>query len=74
MHQHALSVNGKRKNITKEDLHTVGKSMNIKKMDDIINQILEVVKDWKKYALDVGVISHLKNKIQKSLTTHLVKF
>ena len=37
--QHALSVNGKRKNITKNDLLKVAKSMNIKKAEKIISHI-----------------------------------
>ncbi len=74
VHQHALSVNGKRKNIIREDLLTVGKSMNIKDRDDIIDQILVVVKQWEEYADDVGVENSLKRKIQKTITEHLGNF
>lgn len=74
VHQHALSINGKRKDITREDLQVVGKSMNIKKMDDIIDHILEVVKNWENYASEVSMNQPLKNKIQKSLSTHLKAF
>lgn len=74
VHQHALSINGKRKNITTEDLRKVGKSMNIKKIDDIINQIIEVVNNWEKYASEVSVNKNLKDKIQDSLNEHLNGF
>ncbi len=74
VHQHALSVNGKRKDITREDLQAVGKSMNIKKIDDIIEHILEVVKNWENYASEVSMDQPLANKIQKSLSDHLKKF
>ena len=40
--QHNLSINGKRKDITKEDLLIVAKSMNIKKANHIIQQINDV--------------------------------
>src|SRR5690606_33482061 len=53
--QHALSVNGKRTNISKEDLLEVGKSIKSKKAKYIIAEINEVVKKWKKYADAVNV-------------------
>lgn len=37
--QHALSLNGKRKGFTLNDLLTVAKSMNIKKAKTIINEV-----------------------------------
>ncbi|SDS76308.1 serine/threonine-protein kinase HipA [Gillisia sp. Hel1_33_143] len=74
VHQHALSINGKRKDITREDLQAVGKSMNIKKMNDIIDHILEVVKNWENYASEVSMNQPLKNKIKESLSTHLKVF
>lgn len=74
VHQHALSINGKRKNITREDLEIVGKSMNIKNRDNIIEEILEVVKHWDDYANEVAVNNTLKNKIQKTISLHLKEF
>lgn len=61
--QHALSINGKRKNILEEDFLTVAKSMNIKKAASIIGEIKEVVGRWEKYAKQVGVSSTLRDKI-----------
>ncbi|WP_299156066.1 HipA domain-containing protein [uncultured Christiangramia sp.] len=74
VHQHALSFRGKRTDITRESLQTIGKSMNIDKMDDIINRRLDEMKDWNDYASEVSVNSRLKNKIQNNLTNHLTKF
>ena len=48
--QHALSINGKRKNITKHDLLTLANSMNIKKAEQTIKQINQVVQTWPQYA------------------------
>ena len=53
--QHNLSINGKRKNISKEDLLAVAKSMNIKKANYIIEQISNTVKNWNDFALSVNV-------------------
>ncbi len=53
--QHALSVNGKRKNQTRDDLLTIAKSMNIKKATKIIDQINLVIRNWKAYADHVKV-------------------
>ncbi|MBL1215530.1 MAG: type II toxin-antitoxin system HipA family toxin [Ignavibacteriae bacterium] len=64
--QHALSVNGKRKNITKDDLLEVAIQMNIKKPKIIIEQIFDVVSNWKEYAKDFDVESKLKNAIWKT--------
>ena len=66
--QHALSINGKRKNQTKDDLLTVAKSMNIKRASKIINEINGVVKDWKKYAEMADVDSKKRETISD---THL---
>lgn len=65
--QHALSVNGKRKNISKEDLQAVGRQMNVKKAERIIRQVAAAVKDWKKYARQVGVEPALCDAIAQTL-------
>ena len=64
--QHNLSINGKRKNITKEDLLAVAKSMNIKKANRIIEQISETVVDWYTYAEQAKVEKHHKVAIGHS--------
>lgn len=67
--QHNLSINGKRTYITKEDLLTVGKSMNIKKANIIIQQIDETVKKWNEFAEAAKVDIYRKERIGKS---HLI--
>ena len=65
--QHALSINGKRKDISKDDLIAVAKSMNIKKGSKIIEQINSIVADWSEYAEETGVNPVLRDAIQATL-------
>jgi serine/threonine-protein kinase HipA len=65
--QHSLSVNGKRKDITRNDLMDVSKNMSIKKAERIIDDIVKTVSNWKVYAEKVAVNDDLKNAIGKTL-------
>ncbi|CAD5281482.1 MULTISPECIES: type II toxin-antitoxin system HipA family toxin [unclassified Imperialibacter] len=65
--QHALSINGKRTAITKNDLLAVANQMNVKKAASIIQEIAEVVSHWGKYAEQVGVEKVLQAGIGKTL-------
>ncbi|WP_226390526.1 type II toxin-antitoxin system HipA family toxin [Penaeicola halotolerans] len=62
-----LSVNGKRRNITKADLMTIAKDNNIKKGEKIINEVNLVVRSWHKYAEEAGVRNDLKERIHQNL-------
>lgn len=65
--QHALSINGKRDEITREDLLAVGKSVNCKNAPEIIDLVLSVVNRWDIYARSVGVSSSLRKSIDETL-------
>lgn len=67
--QHALSVNGKRKEISRNDLLVVGKSMNIKNANAIIDKVSNVVSNWNSYAANVKVEESLKVSIK---STHII--
>lgn len=67
VNQHALSINGKRKDITKADLLLIGESIRCKKALDIVDEINEVVNQWKKFADEVEVKSNLRDEISKTL-------
>lgn len=67
--RHNLSVNGKRENITKDDLLKVGREMSIKQANMIVKQIIEVVNSWQKYAEMANVNNQ---QIQQIGKTHLV--
>ena len=53
--KHQMSINGKRDNFLKDDLISVGKEMNIRFGHRIIDEIIEVVSEWPKFAKDAGV-------------------
>ena len=65
--QHALSINNKRKEITKEDLIVIGKSIKNKKTVSILEEIYKVVSHWKKFADEVNVLPELRDAIFKTL-------
>lgn len=65
--QHSLSINGKRQNITRDDLLEVAKNMNIKKADTIINQIGAVVSRWNDFADQTNVKTDLRDAVGKTL-------
>jgi serine/threonine-protein kinase HipA len=67
--KHALSINGKRKNIERQDLLTVGKSMNIKNAEEIIDKISSTVLNWSSYAKAVNVDADLMDSIGR---THII--
>jgi serine/threonine-protein kinase HipA len=65
--QHALSINGKRTAITKEDLLIIGKSIKNKKAASIICEINDTVSHWKKFADDVNVLPKIRDEIASTL-------
>jgi serine/threonine-protein kinase HipA len=65
--QHSLSINGKRMEITRNDLLQVAKKMNIKKADTIIEQMHAAVSKWNDFAAQTGVKKDLKEAISKTL-------
>jgi serine/threonine-protein kinase HipA len=65
--QHSLSVNGKRKNISRDDLLAVEKTIKTKKANEIIKEINDTVKQWKNFADEVKVYPALRDKIGREL-------
>jgi serine/threonine-protein kinase HipA len=65
--QHALSINGKRQGITRDDLLEVGRQMNVKKALVIIQQVSETVAKWHNYAEHVKVEVRLMDAIGETL-------
>ena len=65
--QHALSINGKRSGIRREDLVTIGKSINNKNTEQIIDEINDTVQQWNLYADKAGVDKEKKMAIGKTL-------
>lgn len=71
---HSLTINGKTENITRKDLITVAKTMDIKKGDIIIDQIAEVVANWREYADLVRVPDKLASTIDDTLLPEFQEF
>jgi len=65
--QHALSINGKRDNISKEDLLMIGESIKNKKARNAIDEIRETISQWKQFANEVGVPKNLRDEIDSTL-------
>lgn len=65
--QHALSINGKRQDISKEDLLAIGNSIGNKKSKVIIEEITETVNQWYKFADEVEVYPKLRDVIRATL-------
>ena len=59
-----LSINGKRKRITKEDLLTIARENSIKKGEVIINELNAVIKTWSDFANQANVRKDLQEKIR----------
>jgi serine/threonine-protein kinase HipA len=66
--QHALSINGKRTNITREDLLAIGKTMKDKKAAEIIEEISIIVSKWKNFADEVKISSKKRDEVAATLT------
>ncbi len=65
--QHALSIDGKRQNITRKDLMNLGASIKCKKSKEIIDETNEVVNNWNNYADQVDLSLELQESIGKTL-------
>lgn len=62
-----LSINGKKLNISKNDLMKIARENNIKKGEKIIGQINSVIKSWSSYALQAKVRADISKKINENL-------
>jgi serine/threonine-protein kinase HipA len=65
--QHILSINGKRKDITRADLMTIAKSSGIQKGEEIIDEIVKIEKQWEDFANHVSVEPKLRDAIASTL-------
>lgn len=69
VNQQTLSINGKRKDIQREDLLKIAKENSIKKGAAIIEEIQSVIENWSFYAAKAGVRADLTERIQEKLNT-----
>lgn len=66
---HQMTINGKRDKISHVDLMNVGKQMNIKKAKEIVERVITVIANWKKYASEAEIPDKRINEIG---STHLL--
>lgn len=64
---HSMTINGKRNNITREDMIMVARNCDIKKADTIIDDVANAVANWEEYAGKVNVSERLKEAIEATL-------
>ncbi len=69
MHQHQLSINGKRNDIGIKDFLAVAKAMNIKKPMEIIESVKDAVSQWPILAASIDMP---KSQIKAIQATHLL--
>ena len=65
--RHQLSLNGKQDDFTRNDLLVVGENMGIRQCGEIIDEIVDVVAQWKRFATDCGVRDSHIAEIDKNL-------
>ena len=69
VNKQTLSVNGKRLGINKKDLVSIAKNNNIKKGEDIIDEVNTTIKSWESYAIKANVRKDLQERIWQNLNT-----
>jgi serine/threonine-protein kinase HipA len=65
--QQTLSINGKRSNFLKEDFMIIAKENNIKKGEQILEEINQTVGRWENFAIQAKVDEKLMKHIQRNL-------
>lgn len=67
--QHQLSINNKRRDITQNDLLSLATQMNVKKANEIIENVKDVISKWNVYASNSGIAG---SQIKAIGSTHLL--
>ena len=71
--QHALSIQGKHKDINRTDLMALARQNSIRKGEDIIEEIRDIVSQWPHYAAKANVSAALTEMIDGSLGAYRFK-
>ena len=71
MKDHQMSINGKRKDISRSDIVELAKRMNIKKPAEILERIIETVRNWSEYANRARVRAEQMQAIQQTFLTKI---
>lgn len=64
--RHQMKINGKRDQLTLDDLYVCGRSMDIsvRRIKEIMKNVIEVVRNWERYAEYVGPGEQIMEKIK----------
>lgn len=69
---HQMSLGGKRDNFARSDFVDAAKQFGIKNPNDILNEVIEAIKRWPKYAKEAGVSSETIKIIGSTLRYDLM--
>lgn len=69
--QHNLSINGKRKDFSREDLLQIANQNTIRNPEKLIDECIDLVKNWTKYAVEFQVDTEKRIAIDKILIKEL---
>ena len=69
--KHQMSINNKWDDITREDLIQVAKNMNIKRYNEIIEQVVDAVSRWRKFATEYEIPKETIFQIEQSLQLNI---
>ena len=69
--KHQMSINGKWDDVTRDDLLTLAKNVNIKQAGVIIEQVKDGVSKWRSFATQYGIPSELVKAIDSTLLLHI---
>jgi serine/threonine-protein kinase HipA len=69
--KHQMTLNGKQENFTLEDLYAPARQFRIPKYEQIVEEVIQTVSQWKTYARQSGVHDKTAEQIAK---THRLQF
>ena len=67
--RHQMTINGKSNDFTREDFEAVAQVAGLKrgKHEAILNEVVDIVEDWPRYAKTAGVLGSLRDEITRTL-------
>jgi serine/threonine-protein kinase HipA len=69
--RHQMTINGKRQNISRDDLITVAKSIGLRRPEEVIESVVAAVADWPRFAREAGVSTEGTRKRAKQMQLSL---
>jgi len=70
---HQMTINGKSKDISIDDLLNLSKKIGIKNSKNVLEEVKEGVNSWRKYANDINISSDVIEKIDIKIKASYVK-